>query len=298
MIRLSVIIVSFNTKTLLSNCLSSLVKYYDPSFFEVIVVDNNSTDGSPEMVVRDFPQFKLIKNNENKGYAKANNTGIYKAKGKFILLLNSDTEFTDGNLSKSVRFMEDHPKTGALGVKLINADGSLQYSAGYFPVLVRVFFWMFFLDDIPFVSKFFKSYHQENPEFYSKIQNTDWVTGAFFLFNRDIITKSGLIDEKIFMYGEEVEWCYRIKKSGYKVCYYPEVKVMHLKGASGVGITSGLKEEYKSLLFFYKKHMPVWKIPILIFLLKIGAMLRIFLFGIIYPDPRKKKIYEEAFRLV
>ena len=210
-----------------------------------------------------------------------------------ILLLNSDCLVQPDTLAACNATNFD-----VVGCRLTDANGKTIQSTGYFPTLRRVTQLMLFIDNFPVIRKFIDTIHIRDTSRLSKTHRIDWIQGAFMMLKKEVYRKVGGFDENFHMYGEEVEWCYRIKKSGYKVCYYPEVKVMHLKGASGVGITSGLKEEYKSLLFFYKKHMPVWKIPILIFLLKIGAMLRIFLFGIIYPDPRKKKIYEEAFRLV
>ncbi len=300
--ELSVIIVSFNTSKLLDNCLSSLIKSIKSDELqgktEIIVVDNNSNDGSIEMVQKKYPQVVLIQNKDNLGFSRANNQGIRRAKGDKIMLLNSDTQLKDQSLNLLLDFIDNSPLIGALGPTILDTDGSLQYSAGFFPTLPKVFCWMWFIDDIPLFNRIIKAYHLENRIFYEKKRIVDWVTGAVLLFKKKVIEKAGLLDEKLFMYGEEVEWCFRIKKAGYQIIYSPIISVFHRKGSSGEGKTPGIVEEFKAIIYFYEKHMPSWQMPILRFLLISGALLRIILFGIIHLDAKLISKYAKAIQMV
>lgn len=298
--ELSIIIISFNTSELLRKCLNKV--YKSLSFgkiekkSEVIVVDNASSDDSVSMVKKNFPKVNIIGNNKNLGFSVANNQGIKESSGKYVLLLNSDTEVEKDALIKLLETISRDEKIGAVGGKLINLDGTLQYSLGFFPNLPKVFFWMFFIDDIPLLSKILKPYHLEEKSFYNKMQSVDWVTGACLLFRHEIISRVGYLDENIFMYGEELEWCYRIKKTGYKVFFTPVAQILHHQGASGSS-AAGILEEFKTLLYFYKKHKPSWQIPFLRLYLRFGALLRIIIFGIIGRYHSRIPIYAKAIKL-
>lgn len=300
-LELSIIIVSFNTAGLLRKCLNKA--YKSLSFgkiekeSEVIVVDNASTDGSIGMIEKNFPKVVLIKNSQNLGFAKANNLGIKKSSGKYILLLNSDTEVKTDALLQLLDAIKADDNIGVVGGKLLNPDGSIQPSAGFFPNLIKVFYWMFFIDDIPLLTKVLKPFHTEDKSFYEKTQQVDWVTGAFFVVSRKATQSAGLLDENIFMYGEEMEWCYCIKKAGYKVIYTPEAKIVHLKGASTKDKEGGILEEFGGVIYFYKKHKPAWQLPLLRLILKSGALLRIVIFGIIGRYKTRIPLYAKAFKL-
>lgn len=300
--ELSIIIVSYNTSKLLQVCLQSVVKALSFGHLgkksELIVVDNASTDDSVTMVRSQFPKVLLICNKKNLGFARANNQGINKSQSKYVLLLNSDTEISQDSLNSLIKLAEKEKKIGIIGCQLLNKDGSIQQSVGYFPTLWKVFFWMSFLDDVPGLTEFIKPYHVVHKEFYKKFHEVDWVTGAFILAKREVIDKAGLLDERIFMYGEEVEWCYRIKKEGYKVYYYPVTSVYHHKGGSGAGKDSGIIEEFAYLLYFYSKHMSSWRTEILRIILLFGALLRFLLFGIIMRNSKKASFYAKALKMV
>lgn len=294
--ELSVIIVNWNTKELLSNCLSSIFKYTTGIKFEVIVVDNGSTDGSDDLVKKKFPQVKLILNKDNCGFTKANNQGIKVAKGEYILLLNSDTYLTENSFKKLIDQAKSYQNLGALGPQLLNEDRSIQQSAGFFPYLPQVFYWMSFLDDLP-GSTFLKPYHVDHDSFYKSDHQVDWVTAAAILVPREVINEIGELDEKIFMYGEEVDWCYRIKNAGYKIYFSPITKLIHLgRGSSQQISKSAILGEYTGIRYFYQKHKGLLSLQLLGILLKIGALARVVIFNIL-GRRQTAKFYVEAFKL-
>ena len=194
------------------------------------MVDNGSSDGSPNMVKKAFPQVKLIKNKENLGFAKANNQVIRLSNGRYILLLNSDTIVLNGALDKMVEFMNDHPDAGAAGCKLLDSKKNLQKSINKFPSLLCQCWGKSLLPAI--FPKIKVSYVVDEPHFYSRIQEVDWVTGAFLILSRLAVNEIGFLDESFFMYGEDTDLCWRIKKGGWKVYFYPGTKVVHQGGVS------------------------------------------------------------------
>ncbi|MFC1711444.1 glycosyltransferase family 2 protein [Patescibacteria group bacterium] len=298
MIKLSIIIPSFNTKELLKACLRSIYKETQGISFEIIVVDNASNDSTVNMLKTSFPEVKLIVNQQNLGFAKANNQGLKKALGKNILLLNSDTIILDKAINKCLRFMESKENIDILGCKLLNKDKTTQPSGGYFPKLRQIFYMMFFIDDLPVLNNFLKAYQVTNKKFYQKTQQLDWVTGAFILLKKQVLDKLNGFDEKFFMYAEEVDLCFRAKKAGYKVWFFNDAKIIHLKGKSSKkGFEKSVLGEFKGLKKFYKKHKPKWELPVLRLLLKIGACLRMLIFGILRSN-YKRRVYEKAFKVV
>lgn len=293
---LSVIIVSFNTKELVEQCLNSVFKFTKGIKFEVIVVDNASTDGSIELVKKKFPQVKLILNDLNLGFSKANNRGIKKAKGKFIFLLNSDTYLLENSFYKLLNNVRSRSMLGVIAPQLLNVDRSFQQSAGYFPHLPQIFYWMSFLDDLP-GGAHLKPYHIDHDSFYREGHEVDWVTGAALLISKKAINSAGLLDQRIFMYGEDVEWCFRIKKAGFKIYFSPITQIVHIGRGSDQKIPMrALIGEYKGLIYFYKKHKSKIALQILKVFLKIGALVRITVFGVL---GRKElsKYYVEAFKV-
>ncbi|OGD88783.1 hypothetical protein A3D81_01385 [Candidatus Curtissbacteria bacterium RIFCSPHIGHO2_02_FULL_40_17] len=295
---LSVIIVNWNTKKLLENCLASIFKFTEDVNFEVIVVDNGSEDDSPKLVKEKFPQVKLIPNKENLGFTKANNQGIKISKGKYILLLNSDTYLIENSFRKLLdKARSIGESLGSLGPLLLNKDRSIQQSAGFSPHLLQVFWWMTFIDDLP-GGTVLEPYHVDHESFYKKDQEVGWVTAAAILVPKAVIAKVGAFDEKIFMYGEEVEWCYRIKKAGYKVYFSPSTQIVHIgRGSSGKISQNAIIGEYRGIIYFYQKHKDKVSLQITRVLLKIGALARILIFG---ATGRKSlaKFYVEVLKVV
>jgi GT2 family glycosyltransferase len=294
MIDLSVIIVNYNTKKLLLDCLDSIVKQTQNINYEIIVVDNASIDGSVEEIQSRScgTKFKIIINKSNLGYAKANNIGIRQANGKWILLLNTDTKIVDNALKKLVDFSEGKQNLGVLGPKLLNPDDSAQLSTARFLTLPNVFLWLFTGDRFLYSS----------PK--SAVQ-TDWVMGSAFLIKREVIDKVGLLDEKFFMYVEEQEWCYRIKKAGFEVWFYPGAEIFHLvRGSSPGGLPAGRQGKkgailniYRGLIYFYDKHFGRLPLSMLKFMLLTKAIIA-WLVGLITGNKELKETYAQAFKLV
>lgn len=274
MLDLSIVIVNWNTKDLLRGCLRSIYEETGNIQFKVFVVDNASRDGSCKMVKEEFPQIRLIENPENVGFARASNQAIEQAKGKYILLLNPDTIVLENALEKMVRFMKRYPKIGAIGCKILDQNKNIEFSCRSFPTLSTIFFQSTLLSRIlprnKIIGKYLLSYWGHND-----IRDVDWVTGACLMFRKEVIKKVGLFDENMFMYGEDVDWCYRIKKAGYRVCYFPQSQIIHYKGGSSRGWSKkAFVETHRSLYKFFLKHYGRHKLIVLQFIIILGLNLR------------------------
>jgi len=303
---LSIIIVSFNTKKITKDCIESVVKNTKGIKYEIIVVDNDSKDGSVNLLKELSEKYllKLIAKRNNVGFGKANNIGMKIAKGKYILLLNSDTIIKDNVLKEMIDWMNKNKQAGVSTCALKNKDGSLQGTGGYFPNLFQVFSWMFFIEDIPLVDKLIKPFHPMHPHspfykgeaFFEKLHQQDWITGAFMLFRREIINQAGYFDDDYFAYVEEVDYCWRIKSKGWEVWYLPQWSIVHLGGASSTK-EFPILSEIKGIKIFYSKHKPEFQQKILRLFLKCGMFLRMMLFGVI-KGKEEAKLYAKAFSTV
>lgn len=303
---LSVIIINYNTKKITADCIRSIVKNTKGVDYEIIVVDNASTDRSVEVLEnlkKKISNLKLIRNKENRGFGSGNNQGIKIAKGEFILLLNTDTIIHNNILSEMVEWMRKNKKVGVASCALKNPDGSLQGTGGHFPDLFRVFAWMFFLEDIPLLDTLIKPFHPihgQSPFYkgtgqFTKRREQDWVTGAYLLTRRKVIEQVGYFDEDYFMYTEEVDYCYRVKKAGWKVWYLPAWSITHLGGASSTA-EFPILSEYKGMKLFYKKNKPSWQLAVLRLFLKGGAVARVALFGVL-KGKEAAKTYVKAYKV-
>lgn len=288
---LSIIIVNFNTQKITKECIESIVLHTRGISYEIIVVDNASTDGSVAMLKslkNNISGLRLILNKDNLGFGKGNNAGFKISKGNFVLLLNTDTKIRGNVLSEMVSWMRSHKEVGISSCALRFKDGSVQGTGGYFPTLSKVFAWMFFIEDLPLIDRLIKPFHPmhgQSPFYrgegmFSDEKEVDWMTGAFFLIRKEVLEQVGHIDEDYFMYTEEVDFCFRAKKKGWKVWYLPKWKIIHYGGASSTS-EFPILSEYKGIKIFYKKHMPAWQYPILRIFLKAGAAMRIILFGVL-----------------
>ena len=303
-IDLSIIIVSYNTASLLKSCIESIVKNTKDITYEIIVVDNASTDNSVKVIrhsklVSESLSPTIIQNKKNLGFAAGNNIGLKQARGNYILLLNSDTKLTSNLLPEIVDWMDEHPKAGVATCMLTNTDGSIQGTGGYFPTLLRTISWMT-IQDIPGVDKLIKPFHPmkgkswaKNTKFYKEEKQLDWVTGAFFLMRKEVYENVGNFDEKYFMYTEETDYCFRAKALRWQVWYLPQWSIIHIGGASGTSENAVLGE-FTGVKLFYKKHYPKWQYPILRLFLKIGALIRMAILGIL-EGPGAFKTYAKAF---
>lgn len=268
--KISIIIVNWNTKDLLRGCLESVYQNPPQGEFEVFIIDNASTDGSPEMVEKEFPQVKLIKNKENVGFAKANNQAIKLAQGKYILLLNSDTEILPNAFDEMLSLMDKNPKIGVLGCQLLNRDGSIQDSCGYFPSITATLFTK--VQRASMVGRLFKRLPSSQQKV-EKEKEVDWVTGACLMVRKEAIEKVELLDEKMFMYFEDNDWCWRFKKAGWKVYVTPKAKVIHHSGASLRKASKRIILDYrKSQYRLYKKHLSWFSLLMLKFSVRIHAL--------------------------
>ncbi len=274
MIDISIIIVNYNVRYFLEQCLISISKAVGNLNVEIFVVDNNSIDNSVESIKNKFPDVQLIANKENVGFAKANNQAMKLAKGKYILLLNPDTLVEEDTLVRSYEYMEQNQDTGALGVKLIDGEGAfLPESKRGFPNLSSSFFRLSGLSKLFPKSKIFNRYNlgflDEN-----KIAEVDVLCGAFMFIRRSILDEVGLLDEDFFMYGEDIDFSYRIKKAGYKIIYFPKTKIIHFKGESTK--KSSLKYHnifYRAMAIFAKKHYGGTRLNPLLILINISVVL-------------------------
>jgi O-antigen biosynthesis protein len=256
--QLSVIIVNYNVKHFLEHCLTALFKAGKHIKLEVFVVDNNSVDGSVNMIKEKFPQVQLIENKTNVGFSKANNQAIKLAQGEYILLLNPDTVVEESTFEKCIAFMNENPDAGALGVKMIDGKGRfLPESKRSLPTPAIAFFKIFGFSAIFPKSKIFGRYHLGFLD-KNQIHTVDILTGAFMFLRKEICDKIGYLDEDYFMYGEDIDYSYRILKAGYKNYYYPDTTIIHYKGESTKkGSLNYVFTFYNAMIIFARKNFPV-----------------------------------------
>jgi GT2 family glycosyltransferase len=254
MIELSIIVVNWNTCSILQQCLKSIYTQIRGVKFEVIVIDNASTDGSLEMLRYNFPDVTIIANDTNRGFARANNQGIRVSQGRYILLLNSDTIVLNHAIDKVVSFADAHMGAAVVGCRILNPDKTLQPTCFMFPSIVNMLLSATYLYKVFPRSKFFG---RERMSWWNRddIREVDVVTGCFMLVRADAIEKVGMMDERFFMYGEETDWCYRFKQAGMKVLFTPSAEIIHLGGASSRQKHLEMILQLRgSLLLFFKKH--------------------------------------------
>ncbi|MBP1682755.1 MAG: putative glycosyltransferase [Ignavibacteriaceae bacterium] len=268
---LSIIIVNYNVKEFLQNLLHSIEKSSSNISKEIIVIDNASDDGSVEVIKEKFPSIKLIENKINFGFGKANNQGLAIAKGKYILFINPDCIVSEDTLDKMISFFESHTECGLAGCKILNSDGTLQLACRRsFPGPWTSFTKVTGLSNLFPKSRIFARYNltylDEN-----KTYEVDAVSGSFMMIRREVYEKVGGFDEQFFMYGEDLDLCYRIQKSGFKVFYVHTTQVIHYKGESTK--KSNLDETklfYDAMHLFVKKHLSSFPLVELILRTAIG----------------------------
>jgi GT2 family glycosyltransferase len=227
---LSIITVSWNVRDLLRDCIRSVDASRGQLHLEMIVVDSASDDGSPDMIRQEFPWVELVVSEENLGFPGGNNVGIAHAKGRNILLLNPDTIILDDALQVMVHYIDRHVDVGALGAQILNPDLSIQSSRRRFPTMLTAIFESTWLENIAPAYILRNYYMLDLPD--DEIADVDWVTGACLIVARRVIDQVGPLDEKYFMYSEELDWCRRIKDAGWRVLYLPQAQIIHHIGKS------------------------------------------------------------------
>jgi len=311
-IKLSIIIVNWNTKLLLMQCIKSIVQSLkfkvqsDSSKFkveyEIIIVDNGSTDGSIEEIKKFIvPSFaeasagkhnskfivQLIENHANLGFAKGNNIGIKEAKGEYIMLLNSDTIVKDGSLEKLIEFLDNNKNYDIVGPRLLNSDLTVQASCGRFPNLFVTFIMLF-------LEHFNGRYVMFSPE---NSQEVEWLMGAAILARKKVFDNIDGLDEKIFMYMEEIEWFYRARQKNIKTFFFKDSEIIHLgRGSSRSGKKEPILHIYRGLIYFFQKHKTPFEVIIVKLMLKLKAGMAYF-FGIIKNDKYLIETYGEAIKI-
>lgn len=252
---LSIVIVNFNTRELLKACLRSVEASRTARPWELFVVDNASADGSADMVAAEFPWANLIRSESNRGYAYANNLGLRRAAGSYLLLLNPDTVLPPDALQQMVDYMDAHPEAGIAGPKLVRQDGSLDLACRRsFPSPEVSFYRMLGLSKLFPRSSRFGRYNLTylDPD---RPAEVDSVVGAFMIVRSEAVSQVGMLDESFFMYGEDLDWAFRIKSRGWKVLYNPAVVVLHYKGESSRRHPrKAILEFYRAMHLFYRKH--------------------------------------------
>lgn len=251
---LSVIIVNWNTRLLLEECLESLYNPAPQRSMEVIVVDNASTDGSCEMVESSFPQVKLIRNSQNAGFARANNIAIEVSAGKYVALVNSDVRVLPGCLDTLADFLDRNPRVGNVGPRVLNSDLTLQASARNFPGL-----WNNFCTAFGLASAFpDRQWCSGEPMLYfdhAQTRRVDVLVGCFWLLRGTALRQIGMLDEDFFMYGEDLDWCRRCWDAGWEIAFCPDARAIHHRGRSSAAqpVRAAVTQQ-RSVLHYWDKH--------------------------------------------
>lgn len=306
-IVLSIIIVSYNTAKLTCDAVQSVIDDIAESQIlrdssEIIVVDNGSKDSTlhqlKSITVPPTIKFSIIKNTENIGFARANNQGIKKSIGEFILLLNSDTIVHSGTLSKLVTgfSQSSDDRLGIIGARLEFPGGQYQPQGGWLPTLPRLIAHMFFLDDIPYLGSLFPTL-QQTGVYHSQPSRTDdtinvlhamqWISGTAMCIRRSVVTEIGYLDENLFMYAEDLEFCYRAHHKHWSCALHTGATVTHIQSASS-SPRNAIIGEFKGLLYIWAKHRPIWELRFARTILKLGAYLRIIAYGVLRQTENRK----------
>jgi N-acetylglucosaminyl-diphospho-decaprenol L-rhamnosyltransferase len=273
--EISFVIVNWNTRDLLRSCLASIASAAAQYSHEVIVVDNASSDGSPAMVAEQFPQATLIRNELNLGFPRGVNQGLRASDGRFVFLLNSDVELLAGTLPALLDVMRSHPRVGIAGCAQEQLDGTEVIAFYDDPTLWRELGRNLFLTD--YIRFRLRRRHELNT--HRKPTAVDWIMGAAMFARREMIESIGLLDEHVFMYGEEFDWCYRARKRAWQVYYVPSARILHHENQSGAQLfnTQRYSAVTRSLFYFYDKHYGVTRRRLLAALHVCGSALRVIL---------------------
>lgn len=285
---LSIIIVNWNTRELLAQCLESVsseIHRLGPLSVETLVVDNASTDGSSQMVQERFPWVQLTENQENVGFARANNQAILQSTGRYVLLLNPDTEVKPGAFETLIHFMEAHPEDGGAGARLLNPDHTLQASCYPAPTLSREFWRMFHLD----VLVPYGVYRMDDWDL-SKQREVDVIQGACLILRQEALNQVGLLDGEYFIYSEEVDLCHRLQKAGWKLHWVPQAQVVHHGGQSTQQVAAEMfLRLYQGKIIYFRKHYGWLTSQIYKLILAAGTLTRLMIMPLAWLEHPSKR---------
>jgi len=267
--------VNWNTRDLLCHCLQSIIDTIRRARFEIWVINNGSTDGSVEMIEQEFPQVQLVCNDANMGFAKANNIGIQRSRGRYVCLINSDVQLLDGCLDRLFEYMELNPNIALAGPRILNSDRSLQISCYAFPTVFNTLCHSFGLDRLfPRSNRLGGLYRKYWP--YDTVRRVEVVSGCFCMVRREAIEKVGLLDENFFMYMEDFDWCKRFRDAGLEIQYFPYVAAVHYGGgSSGHAPQIFTIEAARSSILYWRKHHGRIGMLYISFLLFVRHLLRV-----------------------
>jgi GT2 family glycosyltransferase len=279
---LSVVIVSWNTKKLVLQCLESLESTRSHLPVEIILVDNASSDGTAETVCEQFPHVRLVQNESNLGFAKANNIGMSFSSGKYVCLVNSDVVVPEGCLEKMLDYMDKHPDIGMLGPKMVLPDGTIGQSCVRFPTVWTWFCNALALDSIFKGTRLSGDFILRNYD-HNKIQDVDVLTGWFWMVRREASDQVGVLDDRFFMYGEDIDWPKRFHEAGWRVVFYPEAEAIHHCGAStDRAPTRFYVEMNRANLQYFRKHHGWPKVIVFWLTMLLHQILRVIGYGFVY----------------
>jgi len=251
--ELSIVILNYKSKGLLKQCLKGIELLNLDFSYEVIVVDNASGDNCKEMIKNSFPDVRFIQASENLGYAGGNNLGLKKSKGKCVMIVNPDILILTNEIPQMINYLKENPNVGILGPKLINPDGSVQYSCYRFPKFLMPFYRRTFLGKLPLLNKKVENYLMADWD-HKTTREVDWLLGGCILIRREAMDKVGYLDERFWMYFDDVDYCRRFWEAGYKVVYFAEAEVVHYHQRTSA-------ENWWFLGFFHKvtrEHIKSW----------------------------------------
>jgi GT2 family glycosyltransferase len=288
-IDLSLIIVNWNTREELRECLGSIFWVAKPLALEVIVVDNASSDGSTELVRREFPKVQLVENGANLGFATACNQGLRLSRGRYIMLLNPDARVVGDALETLGHHMDGQPRVGLITPQILDQDGAVKQSCFEFPSLLNIFLEATLLFRLFPRSRFFGRYRLAGWS-HDRERDVDWAAGAALMARRRALEEVGLLDERFFMYSEDIDWCYRFHQLGWRVVFFPNAQVVHMGNRSARQQPDAMKTQWiKSHVLFMRKHHGVVPAILSRLIFALGFSVRLGLWSILWLITRGEK---------
>lgn len=279
--NLAISIINYNSKELLMKLLKQIKTQTIPSS-KIYVVDNNSPDDFCKLVPKEFPTIQCIQRDKNEGFAKGQNVVLKQINTKYALILNPDTDLPDHSIQKMVSFMDEYQNCGVASCRIIGYDGSLHSNGGNFPFGLSLLVWLFNLEMIPFIGSKLQNFHRIDEEYYQKLREVDWVGGTFMIARVEVLKAVNYFNEKYFMYFEDTDFCYKVKKKGKKVMFNPEVTIKHKSGGSTDDPQfNQFKGELVGLKIFYGQYGNFFEKLLITPLIYLSMIARVFAFFIV-----------------